>query len=52
MGVLFAHVVAMGYCRGLNINKSHAYLPPMWFLSAVGIALALWWLLRTPRREQ
>ena len=51
MGVLFAHVVAMGYCRGLNINKTHAYLPPMWFLSAIGIALALWWLLRTPRRE-
>jgi hypothetical protein len=47
MLTLITHVLAMGYCRGLNINRSHAYLPPMWLLSAIGIALALWWLLRS-----
>src|SRR5690606_37159072 len=41
---LLGHVVSMGYCRGLNINASHAYLPPMWLLSAVGVVLALVWL--------
>ncbi len=40
MLVLLAHVLAMGYCRGLNIKASHGYLPPMWLLSAVGIAAA------------
>lgn len=38
---LLAHVLAMGYCRGLNINASHAYLPPMWLLSAVGIVVGV-----------
>lgn len=47
MLTLMTHVLAMGYCRGLNFNRSYAYLPPMWLLSAVGIALALWWLLRS-----
>lgn len=41
MATLLAHVLAMGYCRGLNINASHAYLPPMWLLSAAGIGLGL-----------
>jgi hypothetical protein len=36
----------MGYCRGLNINASHAYLPPMWLLSVVAVVLGLWWLVR------
>jgi hypothetical protein len=40
MLTLLTHVLAMGYCRGLNINISHAYLPPMWLLSALGIAIA------------
>jgi hypothetical protein len=47
MLTLATHVLAMGYCRGLNINASHAYLPPMWFLSAVGIGLGLVFLLRS-----
>jgi hypothetical protein len=37
MLVLLAHTLAMGYCRGLNINASHAYLPPMWLLGSLGI---------------
>lgn len=45
MVTLFAHVVAMGYARGLNMNISHAYMPPMWLLSAIGIAAAICWLL-------
>jgi hypothetical protein len=47
MVLLLAHTLAMGYCRGLNINAKHAYLPPMWLLSTVGIVVGLWWLLRT-----
>jgi hypothetical protein len=39
--MLQTHVLAMGYCRGLNINASHAYMPPMWLLSAVGIFIGL-----------
>jgi hypothetical protein len=51
MLTLLAHVSAMGYCRGLNINSSHAYLPPMWLLSAIGIVAAIWWLVRSrPQR--
>jgi hypothetical protein len=41
MSTLMTHVLAMGYCRGLNINADHAYLPPMWLLSAIGVAVAL-----------
>jgi hypothetical protein len=37
----------MGWCRGLNMTASHAYLPPMWLLSAIGIALGGWWLMRS-----
>jgi hypothetical protein len=51
--VLLVHVLAMGYCRGLNINSSHAYMPPMWFLSALGIAAGLVVLaMNKPRPEQ
>ncbi len=45
MSVLFGHVAFMGSARGLNINASHAYLPPMWLLSLIGIALGLVFLL-------
>ena len=47
IGTLASHVICMGICRGLNINKSHAYLPPMWLLSLIGIGLGLWWLVRS-----
>jgi multisubunit Na+/H+ antiporter MnhG subunit len=40
--VLFCHVGSMGICRGVNINAKHAYLPPMWLLSLVGISVGLW----------
>jgi hypothetical protein len=48
---LFSHTLFMGISRGLNINASHAYLPPMWLLSLVGIALGTVYLLldRQPR---
>lgn len=45
MLTLATHVGFMGVCRGLNINKSHAYLPPMWLLSLIGITLGIVWLL-------
>ncbi len=46
MLTLLAHVSAMGYCRGLNIDRAHGYMPPMWLLSAIGILIAIVWLLR------
>ncbi len=52
MLVLLVHVLSMGYCRGLNIRAIHAYLPPMWILSAVGILIGFVALLAArPRRE-
>jgi hypothetical protein len=43
----------MGYCRGLNINASHAYLPPMWLISAVMIFVGIVVLLLTrPKPEE
>lgn len=45
MLVLFTHTLFMGLSRGLNINASHAYLPPMWLLSLVGIALGVLFLI-------
>lgn len=45
--VLLCHVLSMGWCRGVNMTASHAYLPPMWLLSAIGIALGGWWLVRS-----
>lgn len=41
MAMLFTHTLFMGLSRGLNINASHAYLPPMWLLSLIGIGLGL-----------
>ena len=52
LATLLAHTLCMGIARGLNINRSHAYLPPMWLLSLIGIALGMIFLLmsrpRTP----
>ena len=42
LAVLFCHVGSMGICRGVNISAKHAYLPPMWLLSLVGISVGLW----------
>jgi hypothetical protein len=42
LAVLFCHVGSMGICRGVNITAKHAYLPPMWLLSLVGIGVGLW----------
>jgi hypothetical protein len=47
MLMLLAHTLSMGYCRGLNINASHAYLPPMWLLSSLAIAAGVVILLLT-----
>jgi len=44
MTTLFTHALSMGFARGLNINRSHAYLPPMWLLSVAGIALGVGFL--------
>ena len=50
VAVLFSHTLSMGIARGLNINASHAYLPPMWLLSLIGSALgAAFLLLSRPR---
>jgi hypothetical protein len=48
--VLFAHTLCMGIARGLNINASHAYLPPMWLLSLIGIVLGAAFLLMSKPR--
>lgn len=50
MIALQTHVLSMGYCRGLNINASHAYLPPMWLLSAIGVFIGIIVLLITRPR--
>ena len=47
VATLFTHTLCMGIARGLNINSSHGYLPPMWQLSVVGIALGAGLLLRS-----
>lgn len=41
MMTLFGHTLCMGIARGLNINASHGYLPPMWLLSVIGIACGI-----------
>jgi hypothetical protein len=51
IAVLFSHTLCMGIARGLNINQSHAYLPPMWLLSLVGITLGAGFLLLSPPRR-
>ncbi len=45
MLTLGTHVGFMGICRGVHLNKTHAYLPPMWLLSLIGIMLGIVWLL-------
>lgn len=45
MGLLLGHTLAMGLARGLNVTRSHGYLPPMWLLSLLGIALGLGFVL-------
>ena len=51
ISVLFAHTLSMGIARGLNITASHAYLPPMWLLSLVGIALGMAFLVMSRPRS-
>ncbi len=49
---LQTHLLALGYSRGLNINASHAYLPPMWLISAVVVFIGLIILVLTkPKAE-
>jgi hypothetical protein len=50
IAALFSHALCVGIVRGLNINRSHAYLPPMWLLSLIGIALGAGFLLLTRPR--
>lgn len=53
MSVLFLHALSMGIARGLNINAKHAYLPPMWLLSVIGVALGIGFLLLSrPAKEE
>jgi hypothetical protein len=47
---LTAHVASMGYSRGLNINITHAYLPPMWLLSVIALGLGVVYVLLTRPR--
>jgi hypothetical protein len=51
MSLLFSHTLFMGIARGLNINRSHAYLPPMWLLSLIGIAMGLGFVLMSRPRD-
>jgi hypothetical protein len=50
MLLLFSHTLCMGIARGLNLDRNHAYLPPMWVLSLVGVALGMAFLLLTRPR--
>lgn len=45
MGVLLNHTLFMGIARGIHIDRKHAYLPPMWMLSVIAIALGIAYLL-------
>lgn len=45
MIVLLNHALFMGIARGVNIKASHAYLPPMWMISVVGVTCGLLYLL-------
>ena len=51
MSALLGHVLAMGWCRGLNIKAQYGYLPPMWLISAVGVGVGLVVVLGTRRRR-
>lgn len=39
LAALFCHVGSMGICRGIVIDVKHAFLPPMWLLSLIAIAI-------------
>ncbi len=52
MAVLFTHTLVMGISRGLNMTAKHGYLPPMWLLSLVGIALGLAFVLADRPRDE
>jgi hypothetical protein len=45
MSVLLNHTLFMGIARGIHIDRKHAYLPPMWMLSVMAIALGIAYLL-------
>jgi hypothetical protein len=47
VAALVGHTLSLGIARGLNLNRSHAYLPPMWFLSLIGVGLGAGFLLRS-----
>lgn len=52
IAAIFGHTLCMGFARGLNITQRHAYLPPMWLLSVIGIACGACFLfLSRPARE-
>lgn len=44
---LFGHTLCMGLNRGMNINRSHGYLPPMWLISLLAAGLGIAFLLLT-----
>lgn len=44
LAAVFLHVGSMGICRGLNITAKHAYLPPMWLLSLLGVLMGVIYL--------
>lgn len=51
VGLLFAHVLAMGICRGVHLDRTHAYLPPMWLLSLIAIAAGLFFVVASRPRD-
>jgi hypothetical protein len=46
MAALLSHTLSMGIARGLNIDSRHGFLPPMWLLSMIGIALGIGFILK------
>ena len=51
MAALFGHTLFMGLARGVNIKASHAYLPPMWMLSLIGIGCGIAFLLKSRQQN-
>ncbi len=45
ISMLFCHTLCMGIARGFNMNRSYAYLPPMWLISLIGTTLGAVFLL-------
>jgi hypothetical protein len=52
MTTLALHTLFMGLARGLHLNYSHAYLPPMWLISLVAVGLGTWFAFRCPRTDR